>query len=625
MIVQTADQFEYMMQFLRGKPWLIFDWETSGTRWWAHARGCGLALGSWDEAGQIRSFYVPMAHVGDVDFQWDPHRILPIINQLFLDQTSVKIAHNLKFDAHINRVMGLALEGPLFCTMVGARAYDDNNFVALKRRAVDDLGYRHAGHWEGLVDAEIKRLAKDNKLTKTKYLDRFGYSELPIDLTGFYACHDIQFCGELFQLYLPTVQSMPIVWPAEMDLLDALVATEARGQRIDVDYLANLKLGLSSHKKMLERRIEKQLGSRMFTLSSDAKLREFLLVSGCRWEETTKAGLPSVDAFVLKKLTPTLPILETVREWRDAQKLYTTYTQSLIDAADTNGFVHPNFKQEGTNTGRLSCSNPNFQNVAGDSKAHPHWSIRKAFLTPGDGWVRLFRDYSQIELRVLAFYSKDRVLCESYLSGEDVHARTATEVFGSPAPEYRRRAKIINFGLSYGLSPIGFARQVGVSVEEAKAFYEKFWQKYPGIAQFRAEFINHCVSQGCEFRNLFGRIRRIPDLGSGLIKEQSRAQRQAIGSLIQGTAGEFTKISYGRIHKWLKAESLEDQAFLDGTVHDELSVACRGEVFAKVNAGMREIMEDFPQFHPIPILSGLEVTTTNWSAKTEVDEQRSPS
>jgi DNA polymerase-1 len=223
---------------------------------------------------------------------------------------------------------------------------------------------------------------------------------------------------------------------------------------------------------------------------------------------------------------------------------------------------------------------------------------------------------SQIELRVLAYYTKDPILVAAYMNGEDIHTRTSIEVFGTAEKAMRRLAKVINFGLAYGLSPVGFARQVHVSREEAESYFNKFFERYHGIVDFRDTFWAQVRRQKGYFQNLFGRPRRVQGMNISDNFERGKAEREAIASLIQGTAAELTKESLVRIAHYLKDRALP--AKLISTVHDEIQLDCAAEVLPEVAIAVKRLMEDYSEFSPIPIRVDGDYTVRSWSDKTKL-------
>jgi len=285
------------------------------------------------------------------------------------------------------------------------------------------------------------------------------------------------------------------------------------------------------------------------------------------------------------------------------------------------------------NSGRLSCKEPNFQNQPTDNDARAKeysgcgledggidpWSIRRAYVVGKQGWVRLFFDYSQVELRITAFYTQDPVMVQAFLASEDIHDRTSIEVFGSTEKVHRRKAKVINFGLVYSMSPMGFSRQTGVPLNEAEQHFMVFFKRYAGITEFKNKFRAYVYQNKGYFENLFGRPKRILNTRSFVAKEKSRAERQEIAVLIQGTAAELTKESFVRIHDAFDALRLEAQFV--ATVHDEIQIDCPIEEITQVVPLVKNLMEDFKEFHPIPIIVDCEYTTTSWADKKGLPDE----
>lgn len=631
-LIMDGDAFQRMMNFLEPSPFLIWDFETSGLEWFKHACACGLGLGAWDANGQIQSFYVPFRHqTGEP--QLDINVIGPAFQKLLEDPRSVKIAHNIKFDEHMANREGWEVLGPRFDTMIAARLHNENIPMGLKFRASHDLKRTDADHLSTKVEAEVYRLAKQNRLPVKEYRDRYGYSQVEISLCGTYGCFDIDFTGGLYQHYnaagVPTKYSR--IWETEMELTGVLCQMERTGLPIDVDYLGTLRDALEGVSFSLEKEIEHQLGGYMFKLGSDDEMRNFLQHRlGLHLTALTKNKQLSVDREVLDSFADSHPVLKHIIKWREADKLHSTYTKSILSRLDHENILHTDFQQVGTFTGRLSCRQPNFQNQPSDNDGRAveysgkklefggvdPWSIRRAYINRGPGWVRLFFDYSQIELRVIAFYSQDPVMVDNYLKGGDIHERTSLEVFGSIEKVWRRPSKVINFGISYGMTAMGLSRQAKMAMEDAEKYLDIFYNRYAGLKSFRQNFWNEVRSNGGRFQNLFGRGRFLPDIMSPTDWERERAERRAIATLIQGTASELTKESMVRISRFLKENDLP--AYLVSTVHDEIQLDCHIEAMVPVCIGVKRLMEDFPEFSPIPVVVDGEYTTKSWADKAKL-------
>lgn len=889
-VVTIPDKFQTMMNHLIDQPVLAFDWETSGTEYYKHARPCGIALGYMD-GDRVLSWYVPYRHQTG-EQQLDERVVVPAVKRLLENPSTMKAAHNIKFDDHMARTEGIHVQGPRYDTMVAARLYDENRSAALKYRAASDLGHENATTMEKALDQEVWRLAKANKLGKKAYLSQYGYAQTPVDLCGVYACYDIDFTLCLRELYerWGLTRHYPRIVPTEMALTEVLCDMEENGMPVDVPYLEALAVSVNGAAKGLESRIHHAAG-KVFKVNSDRELRAYLRDHlGLRWAQRTKNDQWAVDREVLTELAVQAPVCNLILEYRDATKLATTYTTSILDRLDADNFLHGDFQQVGTDTGRLSCRSPNFQNFPSDNNDRAiqnsgksledggvdPWSIRRAFINRGPGWVRLFFDYSQIELRVLAYYTRDPIMVEAYLAGEDIHTRTSLEVFGTAEKARRRQAKVINFGLciaegqevltrqdglvpiecvedwhdvwdgvewvgheglicrgeqevitydgltatpdhevylqeggrvslwelasqvcfgriaigargevpvgyayangpgwyareqaeeprsgaevrglrkgalgvgvqysgmaheelhlparqvqgssrqnlgpavrrndpalparyarivkalqgagcqsalrvaggfyylgartlagyrfqgaryrpdrqrrsllprqfaagyqvrehpqrpkvakvydllnagprrrftvagkivsnSYCMSAAGFARQTKMPYEEAEKYLAKFFERYHGIETYRKAFWMRTLLDGCQFNNIWGRTRRIPALRSTTEWEAARAKRQAIGSLIQGTAAELTKESLVRVHRRLKAEGIP--ALLVSTIHDEIQLDVPVEYLTRVAPMVKQLMEDYPEFAPIPIVVDGDYSTTSWADK----------
>lgn len=627
-IVRTPEQFQTMMNRIACAQAVSIDHETDGIAWYKHARSCGIALAVWDHQG-VHSFYTPYRHqTGEKQLPFSA--VSPALKWIYEHPTMLKVGHHLKFEDHIGRREGWKLNGPRYDTSVGAHLYNENEFIALKHRAKIDLRIADADAWDSALDVEITRMAKAQKLGKDAYRAKYGYAQVPIELAGFYACHDADFAAQLMFLYekqgISTYYDR--IWRTEMGLTEVLCDMEETGLPLNVAYLQELQDSLDGVLAGLDSQIQPLL-PRPTKLSSDDQLREYLTEDlHLRLWKTTKSGALAVDREVLEEYEH-IPQIALWMRWREAEKLRNTYTESLLEHMDLGMVLHGGLRQNGTETGRMSSSEPNLQNFPTDNDDRAKafsgkplkkggidpWSIRRAFTTRGKGWVRLFFDYSQIELRVLAKYTQDPIMVAAYLNDEDIHLRTQIEVFeddDKDSPK-RRVAKIINFGLSYCLTEQGLARQAKIPLPEAQRFMGRFNERYHGIIDFRTKFWEGVRGAGGYFNNMWGRTRRVPDINSYEGWKRARAERQAIGALIQGTAAELTKESLVRIHRRFKAEGLP--AHLVTVIHDDIQADTPVEYLAPVARIMREEMERFPEFSPIPIKVDGQYTVTNWAEK----------
>jgi DNA polymerase-1 len=618
-VIRTVEAAQELERILTGQPKVVFDLETSGLTWFRSAEAVGAAFAAWLD-GQLRCWYIPFRH--QVRGAQIPEEIAVSMIGRILRSVGLVIGHNIKFDEHFSRREGWGI-GDRYDTMIAGALYNENCPLELETRAERHLGLENTRHWKQSVHAEIAGLAKASRMNKTPYLDRYGYSEVPINLLGLYACHDVWFTGALYDFFEKRNVSSTYsrIWPTEMELTRILCDMECHGLLVDVDYIKDLRSRLLDVQAGYSVRLRQFLGNE-FRPGADADVRA-LLYDRYKLDvvRLTPKGDPSVESEVLQYYSNRIPILQVLRAWREAEKLATTYTDSILKRIDADGICHPDFQQVGTITGRMSCRAPNFQNQPVDNKKRAKvnggldpWSIRRAFIVP-NSLVRLFFDYSQVELRMLAFYTRDPIMVDVYLRDGDIHERTQMEVASVLRTEVlRRRAKIINFGLSYCLTPQGLARQSGMSEPDARAFYAAFESRYSGIGQFRSWFWNDIRSrQGQWFANLWGRRRRVPRIVSHNKRDRRRAERQAIGTLIQGQAAELTKESLVRVDRLIRERNFP--AKLCNVVHDDIQIDCDPKILTELVPQVKAEMERYPEFDPIPIKVDGDYSTTSWSQK----------
>ena len=317
----------------------------------------------------------------------------------------------------------------------------------------------------------------------------------------------------------------------------------------------------------------------------------------------------STSAEVLENLRWDAPeVIEPLLRYRQLTKLNGTYVDGLLPLVDENGRVHSTFDQVATATGRLSSSEPNLQNIP--VRTEEGRELRKAFI-PRPGWLLLDADYSQIELRLMAHFSEDPALVDAFRNGEDIHARTASEIFDVPpewvTPELRSRAKAVNFGLIYGISGFGLSRNTGVSRKEAASFIEKYFQKYPGVKRFMDEAAGEGTRRGYAV-TLMNRRRYLPELQNPKAVIREFGKRAAMNTPIQGTAADIMKLAMVRIDEVLRREKMESRLILQ--VHDELLLECPPEEAKHAAALLQEAMENVVSLR-VPLVAEVH-QGTNW-------------
>ena len=376
----------------------------------------------------------------------------------------------------------------------------------------------------------------------------------------------------------------------EMPLSHTLFRMEKEGFAVDADYLR--ELGREYTREIAQRRQEviDACGQGEFNLNSTQQLGEVLFdrLNLPHGKKTSKGYSTAVE--VLEGLRWDAPeIIEPLLRYRKLMKLNGTYVEGMLPLIDAKGRVHSTFDQVATATGRLSSSEPNLQNIP--VRTEEGRELRKVFV-PREGWVLLDADYSQIELRLMAHFSGDPALVEAFRNGEDIHARTASEIFEVPpewvTPELRSRAKAVNFGLIYGISGFGLSRNTGVSRREAASFIEKYFEKYPGVKRFMDEAASEGAQKGYA-QTMMGRRRYLPELQSPKAPIREFGKRAAMNTPIQGTAADIMKLAMVRVDEALRREHLQSRLILQ--VHDELLLECPPEEADAAAKLLQEAME----------------------------------
>lgn len=542
-----------------------------------------------------RGYYVPTGGFG---------RHLPLevvrdrLGPLFADARIRKCGQNCKYDIGVLRTAGMEVRGLDFDTMIASFVLDSSRRShGIDALALDLLGYR--------------KIATEELIGKGKAqitMDRLA----PADVCE-YAAEDADIALRLRGVLEPRLIGSPmerLFREVELPLVEVLAELEHNGVALDTELLARLSNEMADEAAALERQIHAAVGY-PFNVDSTKQLAEALFDKlGLPSVKRTKTGR-STDAEVLEQLAAAgHPVPRLVLAYRELAKLRGTYVDALPEVVSRRtGRVHPSFNQTVAVTGRLSCSDPNLQNIPIRTPAGAR--IRRAFIAGRPDRVLLKADYSQIELRVLAHFCSDEALQRAFRADKDIHAVVAAEVFGVPieqvGKEQRARAKTVNFGIVYGQSAFGLARQTGMSRTEAADFIERYFQRYPRIRAFLDDCIRKAREQGY-VETILGRRRRIEDIASRNPSARAAAERFAVNTVIQGSAADLIKVAMLRIHRRLREERSEARMLLQ--VHDELVFELpRGAVRAEASA-IREDMAGALPLH-VPIRVDLAVGA-NW-------------
>ncbi|MBO7666980.1 MAG: DNA polymerase I, partial [Firmicutes bacterium] len=407
---------------------------------------------------------------------------------------------------------------------------------------------------------------------------------------GLPAADPVRFLPALCQKLRDTLVSrdmMKLYTEMELPLSEVLARMELAGIRADAGRLREMSVELAEAADKYQKRIYEQAGHE-FNINSPKQLGTVLFEElGIPPLKKTRSGY-STDAEVLETLALTQPICQDILDYRFVTKLRSTYTEGLSRLVAADGKIHTCFKQTVTATGRLSSVEPNLQNIP--IRQEEGRRIRRVFMPDETGDYLLAADYSQIELRVLAHISGDAKLRQAYIDEEDIHARTASEVFGVPidqvTPDLRRAAKAVNFGIVYGISSFGLSRDLGVSRNEAQQYIDRYLARYPDVAAYQARIILEAKEKGY-VETLFGRRRYLPDLLSRNFNLRSFAQRVAMNAPIQGSAADIIKLAMISVDRDMRERGLASKMLLQ--VHDEL-------IF-NVPEGELEIMKELVRQH----------------------------
>ena len=557
-LVTTLDRFEFWLSQCREAGVFALDTETTSlvSR---HAELVGISLAP----AEGKACYVPVAHL--TGEQLDITVVLNQVSKLLADPTLTMIGHNLKYDLTVLETVGLIPRCVLADTM-------------LMSYVLDAAGGRHD------MDSLAKRLLGIDTISYEdvcgKGAKQIGFAAVPLEQASEYAAEDADITLRLFNQFSrrladePSLQS--IYQGLELPVMLVLREMENHGALLDSAILRSQSKSLGTRLEELESEAQ-TLAGRPFNLASPKQLQEILFDElKLPVLKKTPKGAPSTNEEVLQELALNYPLPKLLIEHRSLSKLKGTYTDKLPDDCDpADGRVHTSFHQAVTSTGRLSSSDPNLQNIP--IRTEEGRRIRKAFVAP-NGWSVMAADYSQIELRIMAHLSGDQSLVDAFSRGDDIHRATAAEVFDLEpmfvTDEQRRRAKAINFGLIYGMSAFGLARQLGIERAEAAAYIDRYFERYPGVRHYMDSTRAMAHEKGY-VETVFGRRLTLPDIRARQVPIRQAAERAAINAPMQGTAADIIKRAMLRVQKALATTNLGCNLLLQ--VHDELVFEVRDQ------------------------------------------------
>ena len=556
--VQTESARRELADQLEDQKIFCFDTETTGLDA-KEAKILGLAFAF--EAR--RAFYVPVIpydEAGRAIADGEANESALEAFRAALENPAIdKVGHNLKYDLGVLLWSGLRVQGKILDTMLLHCLIEPE-----LRHGMDFLAERYLGYSPISITSLIGQKGTEQRLMTTVSLDR---------LTE-YAAEDADITWQLYQTLRPKLKEAEqesVYFHIEEPLIRILAEMEYEGIRLDSKALRQFSTQLGKQAQQLERSIYETAGT-AFNLNSPKQLGQ-VLFGRLQLDENpkkTKTGQYSTNEQVLASLAPKHEIVRKILDYRAATKLKSTYADALPEAIFTaSGRVHTTFHQAATVTGRLNSQRPNLQNIP--IRTESGQEIRRAFVPRNENYLLMSADYSQIELRIIAALSRDEEMQAAFRNGNDVHTATASKVFNVPlekvTPEMRRKAKMANFGIAYGISAFGLSQRLGIPREESAQIIQQFFENFPGVKNYIDQTLAFARKHGY-VQTVSGRRRYLRDIHSANATIRNAAERNAVNSPIQGTAADLIKIAMGKIGKTIEKRKLKTRLLLQ--VHDEL-------------------------------------------------------
>ena len=588
-------QFAAWLAKLKAAELFAFDTETTGLdAQQAELVGISFAVSAHEAA------YVPLTHsYMGVPEQLDRDTVLAALKPLLEDPAKAKVGQHAKYDINILARCGIEVRGVAFDTMLESYVLDST----ATRHDMDSLALKYLGQstvkFEDIAGKGAKQLTFD---------------QIALEQAGPYAAEDADVTLRLHQALWQQLQAVPalakVLTEIEMPLVPVLARIERQGALVDAKLLGQQSVELGDKMQQLERQAF-ELAGEEFNLASPKQLGAILYDKlGLPILSKTAKGQASTAESVLAELAEqgyALP--QVLIDYRSVSKLKSTYTDRLPEQINPRtGRIHTSYHQAVTATGRLSSSDPNLQNIP--IRTAEGRRIRQAFVA-APGYRLVAADYSQIELRIMAHLAQDAGLLDAFRHGRDVHRATAAEVFGveleQVSTEQRRRAKAINFGLIYGMSAFGLAKQLGVERKEAQAYIDRYFARYPGVLAYMERTRAQAAEQGY-VETLFGRRLYLPEIHAKNGAMRKAAERTAINAPMQGTAADIIKRAMVAVDAWLQDNGLDARMILQ--VHDELVLEVRAEQVETLKAGLLPLMSGAAQLD-VPLLVEAGVGS-NW-------------
>lgn len=582
--------WQQILEKLKTATHFAIDTETTSLDYrQAELVGFSLAFDEYD------SYYIPLAHdYANAPVQLNRTSILEQIKPFLENPNIGKIGHHLKYDAHIFRHYNIVLKGWAFDTMLASYILNPT----ATRHNMDDVARVYLGHLTTSFESIAGKGAK-----------QLRFNQIDLSVSSPYACEDAFITYRLYQVLSELLKEHTALYDlfekVEMPVAEVLMHMEQRGILLNPDFLNALSQTFEQEMQALEQNAFDIVGE-SFNIASPKQVGEILfeklqLTGG----KKTATGQYSTSESILEKIEH--PISQVILEHRSLAKLKSTYTDRLVEQADSSTHrVHTSYHQAVTTTGRLSSSDPNLQNIPIRGKIGRQ--IRQAFIAP-TGRKLLAADYSQIELRLMAHFCQDEVLVQAFIDGKDIHQATASEVLGIPLDEVtadqRRQAKAVNFGLLYGMSEFGLTRQLGFSRAESQSYIKQYFTRYPGINAYMLNTRDLAREQGF-VETILGRRLYTPDIFANNKMVRQAAERAAINAPLQGSAADIIKLAMIAIEQKLD----QNRALLLLQVHDELVFEVDDDYIDEARLLIQETMQNVIKLN-VPLLVEVGVGE-NW-------------
>lgn len=581
--ILDADRFAVWLEKLQQAELIAFDTETTSVdAQQAQIVGVSFAV----KAGEAA--YVPLTHsYMGVPTQLDRDTVLKALKPLLEDPHKAKVGQHAKYD--INVLANCALDGdPSNGINVQGVAFDS----MLESYVLDSTATRHNMDALALKYLDYSTIAFED--IAGKGAKQLTFDQIALELAGPYAAEDADITLRLHQALWPQLQAIPslakVLTEIEMPLVPVLARIERQGALVDAQLLGIQSVELGDKLVQLEREAFAIAGEE-FNLGSPKQLGVILYEKlGLPVLSKTAKGQASTAEAVLAELAEQdYPLPKVLMQYRSLSKLKSTYTDRLPEQINPRtGRIHTSYHQAVTATGRLSSSDPNLQNIP--IRTAEGRRIRQAFIAPL-GYKLVAADYSQIELRIMAHLAQDEGLLHAFRHNLDVHKATAAEVFGvalgDVSTDQRRSAKAINFGLIYGMSAFGLAKQIGCDRKQAQAYIDRYFQRYPGVLAYMERTREQASEQGY-VETLFGRRLYLPEIQSKNAALRKGAERTAINAPMQGTAADIIKRAMVMVDRWLSESEVDARVILQ--VHDELVLEVREDLVEPVSAQLRDLL-----------------------------------